>query len=787
MRFRSASSPSLSSFAASGLVFGLSVMAFGLGCGDTPPAKGPDPVNTLPDAAPAPSVTVAPAPTLVGESPYKPRPFRFENPGGMWMPNQMGAHAAKLKELGLQVDPVALTDPTSNVLGAVVSLGGCSASFVSSEGLVITNHHCAVGALQYSSSAKDNLLHDGFVAKTRQDERSNGPTSRVFVTQKVTDVTKRVWDKDVPARMTDQQRFKLIEKRQKDLVQECEKGRTGVRCSVSTFYEGAAYYLIEYLELRDIRLVYAPAEGVGNYGGEIDNWRWPRHSGDVSIFRAYVSPSGQPADYAANNVPYRPKHFLRPASKPLEESDLVMVAGYPGRTYSLKTHAEAEEWVGFKYPRGIKLAEDVLGALEKLSDKEAKIRANPFERRFGNALTNYKGQLDGLVKDGLLAQKATQEKALIEFVETKQKSNPVLNDIRKSWEAQRKTREADTQLRSEFLMPRLVGAAYTIVRMAEERPKPDAERDPEYQERNWARHTQALEAMERQYHPLVDAALLRTAYERLGRAPAGERAAVPPLSKFVAPEPVTAKDKVIEKTRQIPPEERLFRESALAETKARVDLFKNASLADLKRSKDPLVRFALALRPLVKAADERDEAMSGRMAVLKPAYFDQLRGFVGKEIAPDANSTLRITYGTVRGYKPAPDKELYRPFTLLPEMIAKNTGKDPFEVPANLLQAYKDQRFGAYVDSRWGAVPVDFLSDLHITGGNSGSATLNAKGEICGLVFDGNYEALASDWLFKPELTRSIHVDIRYVYWLLDAVDGGDHILTEMGVTPSVR
>ena len=297
----------------------------------------------------------------------------------MWMPNQITAHAAKLKELGLALDPAALADPTSGVLSAVVSLGGCSASFVSADGLVATNHHCATGALQHNSTPAQNLLEQGFLAKTRAEEKNNGPQARMFVTRAVTDVTPKVTD-GIAKLGDDQQRFKTIEKRQKELVAACEKGRAGLRCSVASFYEGAQHFLVEQLEIRDVRLVWAPPAGVGNYGGEIDNWRWPRHTGDVSFFRAYVGKDGQPADYSPDNVPYHPPHFLRIAKEPLRESDLVFVAGYPARTSSLKTRAEVErgDHVGLPAP-----AEDVRGLprAPRRGDEGRQGGADPRRRR----------------------------------------------------------------------------------------------------------------------------------------------------------------------------------------------------------------------------------------------------------------------------------------------------------------------------------------------------------------------------------------------------------------------
>jgi hypothetical protein len=737
--------------------------------------------------APAPPPPVTPTPKAIGEAapappPWTPKPARFENPGGMWMPHQITAHAAKLKELGLAIDPAALADPTSGVLSAVVSLGGCSASFVSPDGLIATNHHCATGALQHNSTPAQNLLEQGWLAKTRAEEKNNGPQARIFVTRAVTDVTPKVTD-GLAKIADDGQRQKTIEKRQKEIVAACEKGRAGLRCSVASFYEGAQHFLVEQLEIRDVRLVWAPPSGVGNYGGEIDNWRWPRHTGDVSMFRAYVGKDGQPADFSPENVPYHPPHFLKIAKEPLRESDLVFVAGYPARTSTLKTRAEVNEAINWGYPRRQKLYEDYLARLAEATsgDKEAQIRSTSYVRRFGNYLTNTKGQLEGLVKGGLAQDKERMEKELRAFVdsdkERKAKYGTVLDEIGKELEKNATHREADAELRDELHLPKLMWAGALIVRMAEERAKPDADRDPEYQQRNWARHEQALEALATSYHRKVDEALLGLALERGGRIAEKERSAG--IAKVIGGKDTSAD--AIKKAIA-----RLYDATTLADGKTRLELFRKATTADLRKSKDPMIALALELRPLVKEAEDRSERLAGRMALLKPKYIEAMRAYRKDPFAPDANSTLRITYGTVRGYKPTPDAPPYRPFTTLSQVIAKDKGAPPFDVPPRLRAAYAAKKTGPYVDETLGDVPVDFLADLHITGGNSGSATLNAKGELVGLVFDGNYEAMASDWVFVPSLTRSIHVDIRYVEWLLDAVDGGHALLKEMGVTPRI-
>jgi hypothetical protein len=316
----------------------------------------------------------------------------FQDPGGMWPPAQMGQHVVTLHELGMKLDPQALGDPMAFPLGAVVSLGGCSASFVSPDGLIITNHHCATGALQFNSKPDQDLLHDGYLAKTRADEKSNGPAARVYVTRAFHDVTDKV-RAGLEAVPDPKKRYDQLEQRQKELVAECEKGHPELRCNVVSYFDGDQFVLIEQLEIRDVRLVYSPAEGIGNFGGEIDNWRWPRHAGDYSFFRAYVGPDGQPADFDPKNVPYQPKYHLTVAKRPLGPHDLVFVTGYPGRTNRLKTGVEVAEAVDWFYPRRIKLCEDYMALLEKLAkdDKDLEIKGRALWRGLANALTNTRG------------------------------------------------------------------------------------------------------------------------------------------------------------------------------------------------------------------------------------------------------------------------------------------------------------------------------------------------------------------------------------------------------------
>jgi hypothetical protein len=737
------------------------------GCG-TPPeiVNAPPPAEPPPDAAAAVAAEGKPA---------------FENPGGMWLPRQLPEHAETLAKLGLEIDAQELADPMAYPLGAVVSLGGCSASFVSPRGLVITNHHCVTGALQYNSTPQQNLLKDGFRAQKPQEEKSIGPNGRVYVTQAFTDVTERV-RKDLEKIADHRARYDEIEKREKQLIAECEKGKASVRCELASYYGGAQYLLIEKLEIKDVRLVYAPPAGIGNYGGEVDNWRWPRHTGDFSMYRAYVGKDGKPAEYAADNVPYVPRHHLELAEKPLTAGDLVFVAGYPGRTYRLTTAEEVEEVVQWYYPRRIELFKEYLALLEKLgkTDKELEIKATPLSRGLANALTYTQGSLEGLTKGGAAAERRKRDDDLGAWVaaEDKRKARygEVFPKLAEIFELRKQTRDVDYALEEVARFPSLLGAAVTIVRMAEERPKKDAAREPAFQERNWERLKQEQKALEKRYARKLDAELLKLALTRAARLgkPDEVKAVLAPFG-VNAPADI---DKAVERT---------YGATKLESAAVRMKLLETATTATLRASKDPLLVTALALWPKLKAKEEREDARSGAFALIRPQYVAALREMTPESLAPDANGTLRVTYGTVRGYRPSPEAPEHEPFTLLSGVVKKHTGKEPFDAPPRLLELAKQKRTEPYRDAKLGELPVDFLADLDITGGNSGSPTLNARGELVGLAFDGNYEAMASDYVFMPEITRSIHVDLRYALWVLDAVDRMDWLLEEMGVPPKLE
>lgn len=703
----------------------------------------------------------------------------FENQGGMWMPEQLAEHAETLKELGLEIDVATLANPLEAPLGAIVSLGGCSSSFVSPNGLMVTNHHCVQGSLQYHSTPEHNYVEDGFLAKTLAEEKWNGPGAKVWVTEAITDVTDKVLA-DLDSIDEPKARYDEIEKREKTLVAACEKNRPSTRCRVASYFRGAEFKLIESMEIKDVRMVYAPHQGIGVFGGDEDNWMWPRHTGDFSFYRAYVGADGKPAEYSKGNVPYQPKHFLKMASRPLTKGDLVMVAGYPGRTYRHRTAAEVTDAVEWSYPRSIQRYGEFLSAIRSVTDTDeaAKIKATSMLAGLANARKNNQGMLEGLSKGGLAAKKSELEKQLKAWILADEgrtsKYGAVFAEMDALHAEMIKTRERDAGL-GELSRGRLLSTASTIVQMAEERPKLDNDRKPYFQERQWSRMEARFATLDRKYHPKLDITLLGLGIERAMRSEANAKWLIMLFGK--------AK---MERSEIDALLATMYKGSKLDDQEVRLQLLKSATTRELSKSKDPFIQLALKLRPLEQSIENHDKMLSGKTALLKPKYLAALREHSDGPLAPDANGTLRVTFGTVRGYKPTPESEMYEPFSVMSEVIAKHTGAFPFNIPETQRKAVESGNFGAYVDSNLGEVPVNFLSDVDTTGGNSGSATLNAKGELIGLLFDGNYESMASDYVFIPEVTRSIHCDARYMMWVMDAVDGADRLLEEMGVTPSL-
>jgi len=701
---------------------------------------------------------------------------------GMWQPHQLPALGERLSALGLEIDPSRLTDLTGHPMNAVISLGGCTASFVSPEGLVVTNHHCAYGSIQYNSTEENNLIENGFLARTREEELFAGPGSRVLVTVEVSDVTGRVLG-GIPEEMAGIERYEAIETARKALVADCESD-AGHRCSVRSFHGGLEYYLIKALEIRDVRLVYAPARGIGNYGGDVDNWFWPRHTGDYSFYRAYVGPDGKPADFSQDNAPFRPPHHLKVATDDLGKGDFVMVAGYPGRTNRYRLASEVEDRFHWFYPTRKKLLEEVLAVIEEqTADRpDAAIKYAGFVAGINNTTKNYEGMLNGFARGDMLERKRKEEAELRRWAaaggEERAGYVAALDGLEALVAESRETREQDVYL---GMMGRgsMLSTARTLYRLSRENQKPDAEREAGFQERDLREIRERLERLDRRFDPVVEREILRHVLLRYAAIPVEQHVADLDAWFGIAGNEVdqTALDGKLEE---------MFAGTKLGGLDARL-AWLDAAPQEFEKSDDPFIKLAVALYPADIAIEQRDKDLTGRFNQLRPRYMQALIALKesrGEPLYADANGTLRVTFGTVKGYAPR-DGVYYTPFTTVDGIQEKNTGEAPFDAPEAELEAIAGRRFGDHRVEALDSIPVDFLSNVDTTGGNSGSPTLNGKGELVGLLFDGVWESIISDWDFLPAKTRSIHADIRYVLWIMDEVDHADHLLREMGIQPA--
>jgi hypothetical protein len=702
---------------------------------------------------------------------------------GMWMPQQIPDLAGHLREMGFEGDPAAFADLTGQPMGAIVSLGGCTASFVSPDGLIVTNHHCAAGALQYNSTPERNLLEKGYLARTREEELSNGPGAKVWVTQSVKEVTAEISGNLDPG-LSDRERIDVIERRVKERTAACESG--GLRCRVVPFFGGLKYFEIAQLEIQDVRTVYAPAEGIGAFGGETDNWRWPRHTGDWSFYRAYVGKDGKPAPFSKENIPFKPERWLRVQPAGVKAGDLVFVVGYPGRTQRHQTFAEVRETTEWAFPRTIKSYQEQIAILEELAsgDEELRIKASSRLSGLHNYLTNRQGMLEGLLKGGILARKEADHRELEAWIASDPARTRQWGDVLSELDALQaeaeKTRERNAAFDQLFSASSLLGSARRAYLLSIEKGKKnDMDREIGFQERDWKTIRESEERMQRTLDARIDRVLLRHAMRVGAGLPAAQR--IIGLDELVGLRPGMTEaeaQKAIDAYL-----DRLYAGTKLGDKEFRLSLL-DKETAQIKAIQDPFIELALALDPLYQANFETQKRRQGALSRLRPLYMQALLAKAGGLVPPDANGTLRVTFGEVKGVE-TKDGIFWKPFTTLAGIEEKHTGEGEFDATEAQMEAIKALRAGkqtAYKKEELGDVPVNFLSTVDTTGGNSGSPTLNGRGELVGLLFDGTYDTIASDFLFDPVRTRSIHVDVRYLLWAMAEVDGASHLIREMGV-----
>jgi len=693
---------------------------------------------------------------------------------GMWVPQQLPEIAGPLKKAGLKLNPKQLANLTGDPMAAVVSLGGCTASFVSPQGLVVTNHHCAYGAIQLNSTPEKNLIKDGFNAATPAQEVSAGPNARIYALDTIQDVTRQVQDA-IAAAPDALGRTVALENIEKQLVASCER-EAGFRCRLYSFSGGNTYRLFRNLEIRDVRLAYAPPAGVGNFGGEVDNWTWPRHTGDFAFYRAYVGKDGKPAAYSPDNVPYQPKAWLKFADKPLQAGDFVMVAGYPGRTARYALAEEFEETANWTYPTIAGHYKDLVALVQAEGRKnpDVAVKYANTVKGWQNTMKNYDGQLAGFKRIDAASTKQAEETAVLDWLRKQSgKGEAALAAHAKLIQlddAARVNRERDLvfgQLRSTGVL----GAATQLYRLSLERAKPDAQREQGYQQRDMATFEGGMRQMERRYVPAMDRQLQAYWLREYTKLPASQRVAA--VEKWLGGSDDKAINRALDK----------LAKTNLGITEQRLRLM-TASSAELEKSKDPAIQFAVAIMPTVLQLESEGKARAGDALLARPVYLQAVADYrksKGQFVYPDANSSLRITFGNVTGYTKL-DGSKQVPFTRLEEVAAKATGQDPFNAPKALLDAVAAKNYAGLADKKLGTVPVNFLSDLDITGGNSGSPVLDAQGKLVGLAFDGNWESVSSNWVFDPAMTRMISVDQRYMRWIMQEVYPAPQLLQELAV-----
>ena len=700
---------------------------------------------------------------------------------GMWMLHQIKElDQAKLKAMGLQLTPEQIWDPATGtgLASAVCSLGGCSASFVSPDGLIATNHHCAFRAIQMNSTPEHDYITDGFLAASKEQELE-AKGSRVYVFLGYDDVTDRVRGV-LTAGMSPLQRTAALERAEKELAIECEK--PGLRCRVAEMFGGGSYYLFRTLEIRDVRLVYAPPRAIGEYGGETDNWMWPRHTGDFSFLRAYVGPDNAPADYSPANVPYKPVRWLKVGGEQLKPGDFAMILGYPGKTTRFRPAAGVRDDVDFALPTRIAILTDWIAILQARSatDKAVEIKLASLLKGLLNSYKKYNGELEGLRAIDLAGRHRGEEEALTAWIRQdpariERFGDPVaaLGEI---IAAQRATRERDLLLEWLPRSSSLLQAAVTIERWTSEKAKAEVEREFGFQSRDERLLRLRQITLQRDLDIPTERAELAYFLGRAVQLPAGQR--LVSVDEALA---ATGKEGAVAITALL---DRLFT-TALADQGVRLALFAGDHAA-VVAAKDPMLDFALSLRRDLDAKEAAGKATAGQLVMVMPRYINALTEFQKRPVYPDANSTLRFTYATVEGFAPR-DGVVYTPFTTLAGTLAKDTGEEPFNVPQHLREEVAAGHTERWSNPELKDVPVCFLTTNDITGGNSGSPIMNGKGELVGLAFDGNYESLVSDYEFVPDVQRTINVDEHYMLWVMDEVNHAHRLLEEMGIQPTTH
>jgi hypothetical protein len=689
---------------------------------------------------------------------------------GMYTPDQIAK--LPLKERGLKINPEDIYNPRGGGLSeAIVRLSiGCSAEFVSPEGLILTNHHCGYDALVAASTPEKNYGEVGYKASNRGEELPAKGYS-IDIPERTEDVTAQVTRGTEG--LTGDALAQAVKKNVGALqAAEQAKAPAGSTVEIQPVDNGYFYYLYQNHKVSDIRIVYAPPKNIGFYGGDADNFEWTRHDGDFTFMRAYVAPDGKSAEYSASNVPYKPKKYLTLNIGPKKEGDFVFVMGYPGGTTRYRESQNVEFAQDVNFPFIVNFLSTQSNALQAIGrddeSKRVKLQAEVFE--LNNSIKAYAGGVEAMKRAKVVDQRRAEEANLANWIaqnpDRQKKYGTVLSDIDRLYKADYATSQRDRLLRTlpgpatpaaQTPMPvfkELVDAAAAV---QAKKPLTDQKR---------AEIQQVFANRE----PEVERALMRYFLMSFDKLPAGQRfdAYDTLLSGQLGPARREAADAIAD---SVAVKDFTTPESIIALYSMTPEQF--------NEKYQEIWKIATALVPEQIAIGQRLGAFNAAIAPLRVTYMHALSEMRGTTPYPDANFTQRFTFGNIRGYSPR-EAIQYSPFTTLKGVLEKDTGIEPFNAPPKLRELQNAHDFGRY--GVGDSVPVDFLATLDIIGGNSGSPIMNGSGEQVGIVFDGNYEGLGNDYFFSPDYGRTIAVDIRYVLFLTEKFGNAGWILNELNI-----
>ncbi len=690
---------------------------------------------------------------------------------GMWMLSQL--EALNLKAEGFKIsisDIFDLNNPS--ISDAIVLLGGGTSELISPNGLLLTNHHVAFGAVQRASTKGTDYITNGFLAETYKDEIV-APGYSAQILQKMENITPRFAKylkiKD-PVK-----REKAIDRKIQYITEKIEKEKPDINATVARMYSGKQYILYIYKRFDDIRVVYVPPSAIGNYGGDIDNWMWPRHTGDFSFMRVYMAPDGSGRKYNKENVPYKPKYWLKIAKDGLKEGDQTFIMGYPGSTTRYRTSWSAEENLKYSNPAKIKYFGEIIKLLESFwkDSQIAKAKLAGLDKGLNNSMKYYQGIVDGMIKMNFVENKIKFEKEFTEFISKKRslrkKYGNILPMIGSEYKKLSLTRKRDFATGYPF---RLGGTILNIARniyfTVKEREKPIKERDPFFSEKDIKRMVSRLKYSYMSFYEPSDKAMFMKAMNFIDGLKENNR--IKGLEYILKNKNKNLKN---------------FTDNAYKVTKLKdVEFVKSLyykSSKELEALNDPFIDIAKNTYSEFEAIKKKNEKFGAVISGLRKKYISALYEWKGNKLYPDANRTIRFSYGRVKGYNPR-DAVLYKPFTFIKGMLEKDTGKVPFNMPKKVKDLFAAKDFGRWAFTGKNDVPIAFLHTVDSTGGNSGSPVMNAKGELIGILFDGNYESMTGDWQYDPSIQRSISVDIRFVMFITEKLGKADNILKEMGL-----